>query len=268
MPFHALSFRCAAVVLALCIPAGLCADEIAVRYSEGISRGFLVVTSDDGRKIADGDSQQVLHGDRITSHLTFHFKDGSVYDDQTVFSEQKVFHLLSDRVVEKGPSFKTPMETNIDRTNGQVTVRYAEDKGGQKTVTKHMDLPADLANGLIFTLVKDIRSHAASTTLSYLAFTPQPRLVKVVFKPGTEGLFTVGSTRLKAEHYIMSVDIGGVAGFIAPLIGKKPPDTDIWVIGGEAPTYAGSRGPLYGGGPIWRVNLVSPVSKVNESDRD
>lgn len=92
-------------------------------------------------------------------------------------------------------------------------------------------------------------------TVSYIATTPKPRLAKLVFSTEGEDTFTAGSVRYKATHYLMKVQIGGIAGIVAPLLGKKPPDTDIWVLGGMAPTFASSRGPLYGGGPRSREAL-------------
>ena len=234
MSFRALSFGWAAVVLALCIPAGLCADEVGVRFTEGVRRGFLVVTTDDGRKIAQGDSQQVAHGYRVTNHLTLHFSDGSVFEDEIVFTQNGRFHLLSDHVTQMGPSFKNPMETIVDTAKGQVTVHYTDDKGQQKTTVKHMDLPADVANGLLFVLVKDINPRSP-TTLSYVAATAEPRLVKPVFKPQGPSIFIVGDTKLQADHYLVSVDIGGIPGAVAPLVRKKPADSEIWAIGGRRP---------------------------------
>jgi hypothetical protein len=46
---------------------------------------------------------------------------------------------------------------------------------------------------------------------------------------------------------------------IAPLVGKQPADTDVWVAGGEAPAFVKSEGPLYLGGPIWSIEMTSPV---------
>ena len=40
-------------------------------------------------------------------------------------------------------------------------------------------------------------------------------------------------------------------------MGKQPPDTHVWVLGGEAPAFVKSEGPLYAGGPIWRIQLAS-----------
>lgn len=64
---------------------------------------------------------------------------------------------------------------------------------------------------------------------------------------------------LHATHYVLKIEIGGVAGVIAPLVGKQPPDVHVWVQGGTAPAFVKMQGPLYSGGPIWQVQLASPV---------
>src|SRR5438477_27391 len=68
--------------------------------------------------------------------------------------------------------------------------------------------------------------------------------------------FTIGSFRHKAIHYVVKVEIGGVTGFLACLMGKQPADTHIWVLGGEAPAFVKAEGPFYAGGPIWRIQLA------------
>jgi len=57
----------------------------------------------------------------------------------------------------------------------------------------------------------------------------------------------------------VKVEIGGLPGVIAPLIGKQPHDTAVWILPGEAPAFVKSEGPFYQGGPIWRIELASPV---------
>ena len=57
--------------------------------------------------------------------------------------------MLSDEVVQRGPSFKQQMKSWIDATSGNITVRSTE-KGKEKVVTKHLELPPDVANGMIY----------------------------------------------------------------------------------------------------------------------
>jgi hypothetical protein len=61
-------------------------DFVPVRYPEGVVRGFLVLRGPDGAVIADGDSIEFARGDRVTSRLVFHFRDGSLQDETTVFT--------------------------------------------------------------------------------------------------------------------------------------------------------------------------------------
>src|ERR1700730_12832874 len=84
------------------------AETVAVRYPEGVSHGYLVLRTLDGKSIADGDSTQVARGDRVTNRMRFRFKDGSVYEQTTVFSQRGTFRLVSNRVLQKGPTFERP----------------------------------------------------------------------------------------------------------------------------------------------------------------
>lgn len=240
-------------------PTPVAAQSVSVRYREGLSRGFLVVRTPDGRQVADGDSSQVAHGERITSRMTFRFKDGSTEDETTVFSQHGTFRLLSDHVLQKGPVFKRPMETSIDATTGQVVVRYTDDDGKEKVVTERLDLPSDLSNGLLLTLLKNVQPSTPSTTVSYLAAAPKPSIVKLVITAQGEEAFSTSISKHKAIHFVVKVDIGGTAGVIAHLAGKQSPDTHVWVLAGEAPSFVGLEGPYFGEGAIWRIDLVSPV---------
>jgi hypothetical protein len=235
----------------------LFADTIPVRHTEGLMHGFLVLRNLDGKSIADGQMTQDARGDRVTAHLIFRFKDGSVYEDTTTFSQRDRFRLLSNHVVQRGPSFKQPMDALIDASKGHVRVRYTEEKGKEKTIIQETELPPDVSNGLLFTLMKDVKPTAPRTTVSMVATTPKPRLVKLAILPQSEEPFTIGSFRHKAMHYIVKVEIGGITGFLARLLNKRPPDTHVWVLGGDAPAFVKFEGPLYAGGPIWRIQLAS-----------
>src|SRR5260221_11580099 len=81
------------------------AEPVAVRHREGTIHGFLLVRTLEGTAIATGDLVQVPHGDRINSRIVFRFKDGSIDDEATVYSQNGVFRLISDHHVQRGPSF-------------------------------------------------------------------------------------------------------------------------------------------------------------------
>src|SRR5689334_1658609 len=80
------------------------AAQVPVRHAEGLVHGFLVLRTLDGTALADGDLIQNARGTRVTSRLVFRFKDGSLHDETAVFAQRQSFRLLTDHVVQKGPS--------------------------------------------------------------------------------------------------------------------------------------------------------------------
>jgi hypothetical protein len=241
-------------------PIALPAESVAVRYREGVGHGFLVLRTPDGKPLADGDSTQVVRGDLVTSKMSFKFADGSIYEETTIFSQRGTFRLLNDHVVEKGPQFKPPMETSIDATTGQVTVRYTDDHWNEKVLTEKLALPPDVANGMLFTLLKDVEPSVPQTTVSYVAATPKPRLVRLNIIPQNQVPFSIGNHTHKATRYLITVKIGGLAGLIAPLVRKKPPNMQAWVLAEGAPAFVRYDGPLYRDGPTWRMELAIPAA--------
>jgi hypothetical protein len=244
--------------LAMQAPATVAGEPVPVRHAEGLVHGFLSLKTTDGAVIADGDLIQTTRGDRVTSRLIFRFRDGSLHDETAVFSQRRVFRLISNHLVQKGPTFPHAIDMTIDATGDAVVVRYSDD-GEQKTESEHLDLPPDLANGLILTLLKNVRPGAVPKSLALVGATPKPRLVRLELGVAGRERFSTGSTTRTATHYILKVDIGGLSGILAPLLGKQPPDAHVWILEGEAPAFVKSEQPLYMGGPLWRIELVSPA---------
>src|SRR5579862_2175465 len=79
---------------ALIQPLPLAAEQVPVRHMEGLLHGFLALLTLDGKRLADGELTQIASGERVTSHLAFRFRDGSIYEETTEFSEQGLFRLL------------------------------------------------------------------------------------------------------------------------------------------------------------------------------
>ncbi|HEX7254138.1 MAG TPA: hypothetical protein VF376_14765 [Thermoanaerobaculia bacterium] len=86
----------------------------------------------------------------------------------------------------------------------------------------------------------------------------KPRLVKMAIGEDGTNPFLVGSTPQKASRLVVKVEIGGIAGLVAPFVGKKPVDTHVWILAGDVPAFLRSEGPLYFGGPVWRVEPTVP----------
>jgi hypothetical protein len=243
----------------LAFPTASVGEPVAVRYTEGLVHGFLTLRTLDGSMLARGDLIQIARGPRVTSRLIFHFKDGSVHEETATYTQQRRFRLLTHHLVQKGPSFPRPLEMTIDAVHGQATVRYTDDDGKQKVDFDRFDVPPDLANGLILTLLKNVGPGGPPTTVGYVAATPKPRLVKLAMTAAGEESFSIAGTSLKATHYVVKVEIGGISGVVGPLLGKQPPDSHVWILHAEAPAFVKSEQPLYNGGPLWRIELTSPV---------
>ena len=235
------------------------ADPIPVRHVQGTLHGFLEVRSEGGLVVASGDVTQVVHGDRITSETLFRFKEGSVDDEITVFSQRRTLQLITDHHIQKGPSFPHPIDMLIDARSGQVTVRSTGKDGKEEVKSDHLDLPPDLANGIVPIAIENIPPGAAETTVSMIVATPKPRLVKLAISPDGEDTCSILGFPRKAIHYEIKVELGGVAGVVAPLIGKAPPNIQVWAIGGNAPTFVREQGPLYSEGPLMTIQLASPA---------
>jgi hypothetical protein len=253
----------ASAILLLAPP--LVAEQVLVRYLEGRIHGFVVLRDLDDNILASGELTQLANGSRVTTELRFHFKDGSIHEETAVFSQRRTFQLLTYHLVQKGRVFKRETDLSVNASTGQTIVRYKDDDGNEKTISDRLQLPADLANGIVTTLMSDIDPKAPKTTVSMLVATPKPRLVKLEISPAGEDSFSIGGSAAKALRYVVKVDIGGISGVIAPIIGKQPPDTHIWMVDGRAPGFLKSEGQLYEGGPIWRIEMASPIWPKGDS---
>ena len=176
------------------------AEQVRVLHSEGLTHGFLVLRTLEGKTLADGEITQFAEGHLVRSHLVFHFKDGSIYEERATFSQNGKFKLVSDHLVQRGPSFKHPMDASIDVSSGHVACRYLDDDGEVKTADEHMSLPDDVANGLLLTLVRHIKPTADQTIVSQVAMTPKPRLVQLAITNRGEEPFSIGINHYKAIH--------------------------------------------------------------------
>lgn len=242
------------VLASLCLSAALYANPVPVRHQQGSAHGFLILKTLDGKRIATGDMTQTVKGGLVTSRLIFHFRDGSIDEDITIFAQNGVFHLLSDHHIQHGPSFPTPIDVLIDTAAGKVT-SHGEDG---KVTEEHIDMPADLSNGLPPNLLMNLDPRVSETTLSFIAPMGKPRLIHVKVKPMDKPAFTIGATRRRALDYVLHVELGGVSGVIAPILGKQPDDYHIWILPGASPAFIREEGQLYYGGPVWRIEQVSP----------
>ncbi len=240
------------------------AEPIAVRHPEGTLHGFLALTTDQGQVLADGDLIEIVRGDRVKSHLTFHFKDGSIDDETAVYTQRGVFRLISDHHIQKGPYFPRPLDMTIDVAKGVVMTR-SSGKDGKDEVTK-IKMPADLYNGLVIPVIKNISPDAGETKVSMIVAAPKPRVVTLDMMPQAPGTFYLAGMPRKATVYEIKIEIGGLAGVIAPIIGKQPPNIFIEILRGELPAFLRESGPIFEGGEILTISLIGPTWKTESHD--
>ena len=233
------------------------AETLGVRFAEGVSHGFIRLRSPEGRLLADGETLQRRQGNRVVSRLLFTFRDGSVYDETTTFTQARQFRLVSHHLVQRGPAFPDALDLKIDAASGQVVVHYT-DHGEAKSETEHIDLPPDLANGLVQLILKNALPDSVPQKLPYVIAAPKPRLVKLaVSVAGTDRVQAAGRRR-NATHYVLKVELGGVAGVVAPLIGKQPTDSHLWILRSEVPAFVRAQQPFFADAPLWTIELASP----------
>jgi len=213
----------------------------------------------DGKLLGSGDLIQTVRGNRVNSRLLLRYKDGSVSDETTVFTQQNQFRVLTDRLIQKGPSFRTPLEATMDRSRGLVTVKYTNEKGEQKVEEEKLEFPEDLANGILMPLTKNFIKGGVPESVSVIAITPKPMLVKVKFTNAGAEPFSFAGTRRQATHFVLRVDIGGLKGLAAKVFGKQPPDSHIWIADGDAPAFVRAATPIATGEPLSVIELSGPA---------
>jgi hypothetical protein len=233
------------------------AAPVEVRFLEGVTRGFLVLRSTTGQIVGHGELLQTAHPDRVDSRMTFRFKDGSLYDETVVFSQQHVFTLLSYHLVERGPSFPEPMEVSLDRKQGRYQVKSVE-KGREKDSSGTIELPPDVYNGMTSMLLKNL-ARGSSESVHYIAFTPTPRLIKLDLVPVGEQKLRIGEEEGgQATRFAIRPKLGVVVGAIAALLGKTPADYECVIWTKDLPAFVRCDGPLRLKGPVYRIELTSP----------
>ncbi len=247
------------VLLVCAIQPCLHADPTPVRKFQGTYHGFLELLSPDGQVVAFGDSTQIVRGDEITAETLFTFKDGSIDDETTVYTQHRSFQLISDHHVQKGPFFPHPTEVFIDARTGQISTRTTGKDGKELFRTDHLQLPADLANGMVPLIIENLAPGAAQKTVSLVVSTPKALLVNLVISKLGDDKYSLAGTTRKATHYEIKIILGGVVGVVAPLIGKAPPNIEIWAVTGAAPTFVKEQGPMYSDGPVMTIELISPT---------
>jgi hypothetical protein len=245
----------AALVLALValgVTATAHAAPVKVRLPEGAVRGLLVLNTIDGQAIAHGELVQRPDGPRINSRLSLAFLDGSVWDEQVTFSQDGVFRLETYRLVQRGPSLPTS-EIEFNRRDQRFKARTQERKDDEiKDASGPLDVPADVYNGMALVLLKNLPPGEGGSG-QMVVFTPKPRLIRMDLVREGEDDVRLGALGKKAIRYLVKLDVRGLAGVLAAVLGKDPPDGRYWLLAGDVPAFVRFAGAMYLNGPTWRL---------------
>jgi len=246
----------AALALAAAAPTPAAADPIPVHHTQGAVHGFLVLRSQAGATLGYGEFTQLADGDRVTAHLVYRFRDGSLDDETTVYTQHETFQLVSDHHIQRGPFFAKPSDIAVE-ANGQVITTTPGKDGKPHVETQHIDLPPDVSNGMIGTLLVNVRPATPGFKLGLVVPSGgKGRLIHLDIIPGEQASFTVAGAPRKATVYLMKVDLGGVAGVVAPVVGKQPPGIVVWVLEGDSPLFVREIGQLSEDGPLVSIEFA------------
>ncbi len=234
------------------------AEPVAVRFIEGVTRGFLTVHTLDGKSIGQGDLTQLARNGRVESRMVLRFQDGSLYDEHVVFTQNKSFALVTYKLVQKGPSFPEALEVSLTRDTGEYVVQSRKGDKEPQTYRGTLELPPDTYNGLLLTVVRNLPDGQAAS-VHVIAFTPKPRVIGLDIVPAGDDRGRVGAETRPARRFRMAPKLGFILGAAAKLLGKTPPDQYCWVLDDPVPAFVACEGPLATGGPIWRIGVVSPM---------
>jgi len=244
------------ILLGFALTAPVLAEPIAVHYPQGTVHGFLTIHSEDGAVLGYGEFNQSVAGDRVTIRFTLHFQDGSLDDETAVFTQHRVIGFVSDHHIQRGPFFKNAIDARVE-SNGQVSIATTGEDGKVKQESSYIALPADLANGLVGPILYNISRSTTGATVGMVLPVGKGRLAKLHITPDHTESFTAvqGATRT-ATVFRIKVDLGGIAGVVAPMIGKQPADVMVWLIEGTSPVIVREDAQLAEGSPIVSIQLA------------
>jgi hypothetical protein len=264
-----VAFTVVLIVTAIgCSPAD--AVPVPVRFPEGITHGHLAVHSATGETVGHGEIVQIVKGgDLVESRLIFRFKDGSLHDEYVVFSQQRVFTLMSYHLIQQGPSFPEQLDASIDRETAEYKVRIVGTEGKELVRTGRFDLPQDVYNGMLIMVLKNLEP-GADTTVNILSFTPEPEVFKLRLIIAGKHSIQIGGNVSHVTRYAFKPQMGMIKKVIGTAIGKLPANFhyDCWILDHDVPGFVQFEGPLQLMGPIMRIDLVSPRLSVMPEDRE
>jgi len=217
---------------------------------------LMTAHSEAGKTIASGEFSQVVQGDEVTMHLAYHFVDGSIDDETTTYRQQGTFRFVRNHHIQRGPFFAKPVDFAVEASTGMATTRTTDKNGRIHVESEHLNLPNDLANGFVGTLLLNTPPHTTPFRVAMLVPVAGGRLIRLLISSEGEQPVQMTGQALKATVFRIHPELGGIVGLIAPLIGLQPKDVMVWVLEGEDPAVVRIVGQLGGYGPVVTSDLA------------
>jgi hypothetical protein len=244
-----------AAFLTITLATAAPAEQISVKHIQLPMHGFMVARSETGKIAAPVEFTQAVQRDEVTMRLTYRFVDGSIDDETTTYRQQGTLRLVRSHHIQKGPFFAKPVDFAVEAATGTATSRTADKKGKINVETEHIDLPDDLANGFVGTLLLNVPPNTTPFRVGILAPVFGGRLIRILISPEGEQPFQKAGQTLKASVFRIHPELGGILGVLATLLGLQPKDVTVWVLEGEQPAVVRIVGQLGGSGPVLSSEL-------------
>jgi hypothetical protein len=243
------------IFLTIMISTAVPAEQIPVKHIQLARHESMVARSETGKIIARVEFTEDVQGDEVTMRLTYRFMDGSIDDETTTYRQQCTFRLVRDHHIQQGPFFAKPIDFAVEAATGIATSRAVDKNGKIQIESEHIDLPDDLANGFVGTLLLNVSPNTAPFRAGILAPVFGGRLIRILVSPQGEQPFQRAGQTLKATVFRIHPELGGILGVLAKLLGLQPKDVMVWVLEGEQPAVMRVVGQLGGSGPVLSSEL-------------
>ena len=241
--------------LAILLSTAAPAEPISVKHIQLPRHEFMVARSETGKIIARVEFTEDVQGDDVTMRLTYRFVDGSIDDETTTYTQQGTFRLVRNHHIQQGPFFAKPIDFAVEAATGTATTRTTDKNGKIQVESEHIDLPDDLANGFVGTLLLNVSSNSAPFRAGILTPVFGGRLIRILISPQGEQPFQRAGQTLKATVFRIHPELSGILGMLATLLGLQPKDVTVWVLEGETPAVTRVVGQLGGSGPVLSSEL-------------
>jgi hypothetical protein len=243
----------------------LTAEPVAVRFVEGVTRGLLTVQALDGTLLGQGDLTQTVRGGRVESRMVLRLHDGSLFDEEVTFTQDRVFSLVRYKVTQRGPAFPESLVASLDAKTGEYEVRAR--KGDEDSeYSGRLDLPPDVGTGMFIMLVRNLGDRL-SASVHTVAWTPKPRIVQVdIVRAGSDQARVAQQTR-PARRYELRPKLGLLLSLGAKLMGRRVDPTVCWILDDPVPAFVACEGALGSAQTPWRIGTVSATKRESSAGR-